>query len=535
MIQHNIMDNSLKINFSLSQEWLNEKECVVFGVFEGEELPCGLGFKKETVEKEAGKLFPIFAKIKKHFSHGDFKAKLGELAVLYPNDIVYKRIILCGLGEKEKLTAEGLRQAASSAINAAEQLNASRISFTLFGAPTQTAGERLRYIFEGASLGSYKFYGYKSKPESEERKAKNELKEIEFLLPEIIEARDAEKYQNDLTRHIIMSEAVYFARDLTNQPASVVTPTFIVETAEKLSKEIKGVEFRSFGAKELAEMGMGGILEVGKGSAHEPRMAVLTYCSPDSPQTDSKENKAFDAVIVGKGVSFDSGGISLKPSEKMDEMKMDMAGAAAVLGAFLAIAKMGLPVNIAAVAPIVENMPGRNAYRPGDIIKTASGKTIEVLSTDAEGRIILADALHYAVSQFKPKYVVDLATLTGACVVALGHHYAGLFSDDDELSDLLTKAGDETGEKLWAMPFDECYKKQIESDIADVKNVGSGGRKGDAVSAAMFLKEFVGGHKGYAHIDIAGTAMLPERQGYKTKGGSGFGARLLVEFIKNLK
>ena len=196
---------------------------------------------------------------------------------------------------------------------------------------------------------------------------------------------------------------------------------------------------------------------------------------------------------------------------------MDMAGAAAVLGAFFAIAKMGLPVNIAAVVPIVENMPGRNAYRPGDIIKTASGKTIEVLSTDAEGRVILADALHYAVSQFKPKYIVDLATLTGACIVALGHHYAGLFSDDDELSDLLIKAGDETGEKLWAMPFDECYRKQIESDIADVKNVGSGGRKGDAVSAAMFLKEFVGGHKGYAHIDIAGTAMLPERQGYKTK------------------
>ncbi len=524
----------MKIKFSLSQEWLNEKECVVFGVFEGEELPCGLGFKKETVEKEAGKLFPIFAKVKKHFSHGDFKAKLGELAVLYPDDIVYKRIILCGLGAKEKLNSEELRQAANSAVNAAEQLNAGKISFTLFGAPAQTAGERLRYIFEGASLGVYKFHGYKSKPESEKQQAKNELKEIEFLLPEIIEAEDVEKHQSDLARHIIMSEAVYFARNLTNQPASIVTPTFMIEAVEKLSGEIKGVEFKSFGAKELAEMGMGGILEVGKGSAHEPRMAVLTYYAKEASQTNDAGEKTVDAVIVGKGVSFDSGGISLKPSDKMDEMKMDMAGAAAVLGAFFAIAKMGLPVNIAAVVPIVENMPGRNAYRPGDIIKTASGKTIEVLSTDAEGRVILADALHYAVSQFKPKYIVDLATLTGACIVALGHHYAGLFSDDDELSDLLIKAGDETGEKLWAMPFDECYRKQIESDIADVKNVGSGGRKGDAVSAAMFLKEFVGGHKGYAHIDIAGTAMLPERQGYKTKGGSGFGVRLLIDFAEKL-
>ena len=524
----------MKIKFSLSQEWLNEKECVVFGVFEGEELPCGLGFKKETVEKEAGKLFPIFAKVKKHFSHGDFKAKLGELAVLYPDDIVYKRIILCGLGAKEKLGAEELRQAANSAVNAAEQLNAGKISFTLFGAPAQTAGERLRYIFEGASLGVYKFHGYKSKPESEKQQAKNELKEIEFLLPEIIEAEDVEKHQSDLARHIIMSEAVYFARNLTNQPASIVTPTFMIEAVEKLSGEIKGVEFKSFGAKELAEMGMGGILEVGKGSAHEPRMAVLTYYAKEASQTNDAGEKTVDAVIVGKGVSFDSGGISLKPSDKMDEMKMDMAGAAAVLCAFFAIAKMGLPVNIAAVVPIVENMPGRNAYRPGDIIKTASGKTIEVLSTDAEGRVILADALHYAVSQFKPKYIVDLATLTGACIVALGHHYAGLFSDDDELSDLLIKAGDETGEKLWAMPFDECYRKQIESDIADVKNVGSGGRKGDAVSAAMFLKEFVGGHKGYAHIDIAGTAMLPERQGYKTKGGSGFGVRLLIYFAEKL-
>lgn len=532
MVKCGSMDDSLKVKFLLSQEWLKEKECVVFGVFEGEEIPCGLGFKKETAEKEAEKLFPIFAKVKKHFSHGDFKGKAGELAILYPDRVIYKRIILCGLGKKEKLGAEELRQTASAAVNLAEQLNTEKISFTLFGAPNQSAKERLKYIFEGVSLGLYKFDAYKAKLSDGEEKGrkKRKLSEIEFLLPEIIEAAEAEKYKNDLGENILLAEAVYFVRDLTNQPASIASPAYLSEAAEKMSREMNGAEFKLFGKKELAEAGMNGILEVGKGSAHEPRMVVLSY-RPES-QNETGEKRGFDLVIVGKGVCFDSGGISLKPSEKMDEMKMDMAGAAAVMGAFFAAVKLKLPLNLAAVIPIVENMPSSQAYRPGDIIKTASGKTVEVLNTDAEGRIILADALHYAVSQFKPKYVVDLATLTSTCVIALGYHYAGLFCDDDELSNLLIDAGNEAGEKLWAMPLDECYKKQIESEIADLKNVGSGGRNAGSITAALFLKEFVGECKGYAHIDIAGTATLPERQGYKTKGGSGFGTRLMVEFMK---
>jgi len=331
---------------------------------------------------------------------------------------------------------------------------------------------------------------------------------------------------NEVLKRLKVLEAVYFARNLVNQPASMVNPEFLAKTAEIMSKKFENIEFRLLDKSGLKEMGMNGILTVGSGSASEPKMIVLRY----NGAGEGKETVA----LVGKGVCFDSGGISLKPSEKMDEMKMDMAGAAAVLATFLAAVELELPVNLAAAIPLVENMPGSKSYRPGDIIKTASGKTVEVLNTDAEGRIILADALHYAASQFKPRYIVDLATLTGACVIALGHHYAGLFSDDDDLAKMLIDAGMQTGEKLWALPLDVCYKKQIESDIADLRNVGKNGKTAGTITAALFLKEFIGEHKGYAHIDIAGTAMLPEKQGYKSKGGSGFGVRLLVEFIKEL-
>ncbi|MEK7493812.1 MAG: aminopeptidase, partial [Patescibacteria group bacterium] len=231
-------------------------------------------------------------------------------------------------------------------------------------------------------------------------------------------------------------------------------------------------------------------------------------------------------------VCFDSGGISIKPSESMDEMKMDMAGAAAVMASFFTASRLGLPMNIVAVIPAVENMPSAKAYKPGDIIKTASGKTIEVLNTDAEGRIILADALHFAVSEFKPTYLIDLATLTGACAAAFGSHYAAMLGNNDELMSMLTDASEKTGEKIWALPMDDCYKKQIESEIADVKNTG--GKTAGAITAALFLKEFIGDHKAYAHIDIAGTAILSEKNHYKPKGGSGFGVRLLVEFLEHL-
>lgn len=517
------MDNSLKAAFLLNQNWIAEKKAVVFGVFEGEEIPCGLGFKKETAEKEAETLFPIFLRIKKHFAHKDFSGKFGEVAVLYPDDTLYKRVILCGLGKKEELDLDKIRQVASAAIAAAEKLHVHKISFTLFGAPAQSAQERLRAIFEGAALSLYKFDAYKTKPK-DEIIPKAVISEVEFLLPEIIPEEEIVQWQKNLDGYVVLAEAVYFARNLTNQPASVMTPRFFAETADALGKNYQNVAYTVFKKKELAEMGMNGVLAVGGGSDNEPHMVVLEYKSivDDAPTV----------ALVGKGVCFDSGGISIKPSDNMDEMKMDMAGAATVMAIVLTAAKLALPVNVVGIMPLVENLPGPKAYRPGDIIKSASGKTIEVLNTDAEGRIILADALHYAVSQFKPVHVIDLATLTGAAVVALGSHYAALLSNDNALAAMLSKSGETTGEKVWRLPLDEAYKKQIESDIADVKNIGD--RGAGTITAGMFLKEFIGDHQSWAHIDIAGTAMLSEKFSYRPKGGSGFGVRLLVDFLERL-
>ncbi len=520
------MDNSLNVKFSLNQNWISEKKAVVFGIFEGEEIPSGLGFKKETAEKNAEALFPIFLSIKKHFAHKDFSGKFGEIAVLYPDGIIYKRIILCGLGKKEELHADKLRNAASLAVGAAEKLHVHKISFTLFGAPRQSAEDRLRCIFEGIALSLYKFDAYKTKPKDDPA-PKAVITDVEFLLPEIIEDKDIAVWQKNLDKHVTIAEAVYFARNLTNQPASVVTPKFLAETAEALSKQYRNVTCKIFHKKELAEMGMNGILAVGAGSDNEPALIVLEY---EPVSVDAKDKKTV--ALVGKGVCFDSGGISLKPSENMEEMKMDMAGAAAVMATFFAAARMELPVPLACVIPAVENLPSSKSYRPGDIVKTASGKTIEVQNTDAEGRIILADALHFAVSQFKPTHVIDLATLTGACVVALGSHYAALLSNDDALAAALAASGAKTDEKVWRMPLDDAYKKQIESEIADVKNIG--GKSAAAITAGMFLKEFIGDHKSWAHIDIAGTAMLSEKNTYRPKGGSGFGVRLLMEFLENL-
>jgi len=518
------MDNSLTVGFSLSQDWIADKEAVVFGVFEGEDIPCGLGFKKETAEREARHLFPVFSAVKHYCSHKDFLGKLGETTVLYPENVLYKRVILCGLGKKDELDVEKLRSAAAGAAALVKKMNVGKISFTLFGAPAQDATARLRAIFEGVALGLYSFDAYKKEKEDAQQKIKK-TEAVEFLLPEIMEESEVAEEKNKLEKYIAIAEAVYFARNLANHPASVVTPKFLAETAEALSKQYEGVVCEIFDKQKLAELGMNGILAVGGGSAHEPVLIELVYKTP--------EENAPTVALVGKGVCFDSGGISLKPSDGMDEMKMDMAGAAAVLGAFFTAVKSKLPVNLVTLVPAVENMPSSKSYRPGDIVKTMSGKTIEVANTDAEGRIILADALYYAVAKHNPTHLVDLATLTGACVGALGNHYAAVLGNDDALIRRLIEAGASTGEKLWMMPLDDVYKKQIESAVADVKNIGQKNNAG-AITAALFLKEFIGDHKSFAHIDIAGTAMLSEAHSYRNKGGTGFGARLLMEFLENL-
>jgi leucyl aminopeptidase len=309
-------------------------------------------------------------------------------------------------------------------------------------------------------------------------------------------------------------------RDLSNAPGNERTPTRIGQRAEEVAKA-HGLKCTVYDKRAIEKMKMGGLLAVNKGSHEEPRFIVLEY-HPRRAKTH--------VALVGKGITFDSGGISIKPADKMEEMKFDMCGAAAVIGTMQAAAMLGLEVRITGVIASTENLPGGAAYKPGDIIRTMSGKTIEIVNTDAEGRVILADALHYA-SQQKPDHILDYATLTGACVVALGSEAAGLFSNNDELAQKLIACGEETGERIWRLPEWDEYKELIRSDWADVKN--SGGRWGGAISAALFLKEFVD-CPSWAHFDIAGTAYAEHETARESRGATGAGVRLTLKFLESL-
>jgi leucyl aminopeptidase len=310
------------------------------------------------------------------------------------------------------------------------------------------------------------------------------------------------------------------ARNLANAPGNELYPETLAEKARNLGSEF-GFDVTVLEEPELKDLGMGGILGVAQGSSRSPRLIILEY----------GKSSGKPVVLVGKGVTFDSGGISIKPSANMAEMKMDMSGAAAVIGTFEAVARLKLPVRIVGLIPAVENMPSGSSLRPGDILRHYGGKTSEVDNTDAEGRLILADALGYA-SQFKPAAVVDLATLTGACVVALGHQASGMMGNDAPLMARLKAAGEETYERVWELPMFDEYEKLIKSDVADVKNVG--GRWAGAITAAWFLKKFTGTYR-WAHLDIAGTAILEDASEYHQRGGSGVGVRLLTEFLRRWK
>ncbi len=512
--------DSVNIKFILNNDWFVSRDALVFGVFEGDSGPCGINFKKETIEENFHKVERVFKSIKSHLEQGDFKAKFGEiyLTYLFDDRSIAKRVAIIGLGKKADFTEEKLRQAGSKIAQYMRDLGLNNFTTTIFGSPQMDAKIRFKSIIEGVALGLYKFDRYKSQPANGDEK---KISEVEFLFPENIEINQPE-WEDELNKSLSIISAVYLSRNLANNPASVVTPKFLAQTARNISKSSAAFTCEIFGEEDLEKNKMNAILDVGRGSDCESHLIILNY-KPANAQNQKP------IVLVGKGVCFDSGGISIKPSDNMDEMKMDMSGAATVLAVMKAAADLKLPIHIAGVIPAVENIPGPKSYKPGDIIRTYSGKTIEVLNTDAEGRIILADALSYAVKKLQPELMIDLATLTGACVVALGYHYAAILGNDEKLVSDLIEAGKKTNEKIWPLPLDDDFKKQIESEIADMRNIG--GRPGGTITAAMFLKEFVG-NTPWAHIDIAGTAILNERKPYAAKGGSGFGVRLLLEFLE---
>jgi leucyl aminopeptidase len=475
---------------------------------------CFVHEDKGTFDRETKEINSRFKNLlSASLDSGDFKAKTGESLVIYVGKkFPTSRLVLVGLGERSKFDLERCRRAAAAGAKLGRALRAKTIAFWM-SADLRVQADTLTAFAEGAYLSLYQYDKYLTKKKDDVPMPD----EITFCSGEPSVVSIGEKV---LGRAKVLCEATCLARDLENAPGNELYPETLARVA-KDSAERSGFTISVLDEIEIKELGMGGILGVSQGSARPPRFIILEYGN----------KKAKPVVLVGKGVTFDSGGISIKPSAGMAEMKMDMSGAAAVIGAFEAVSRLKLPVHIVGLIPSVENMPSGSSMRPGDILRHHNGKTSEVDNTDAEGRLILADALSYA-EKFKPAAVIDLATLTGAVVVALGHYATGMMGNDDELMKKLKIAGEKTYERVWRLPMFEEYEKLIKSDVADVKNVG--GRWGGAITAAWFLKKFIGSYK-WVHLDIAGTAILEENLDYTPKGGSGVGVRLLTEFLKDWK
>jgi leucyl aminopeptidase len=458
-------------------------------------------------------------KLQSAISLKDFSAKEGETLSIYTEGaIASPRLLLIGLGETEKVTLEKLRRASAAATKAAQSMKVGSLGtefppLTLLPISLNTSSADIaQAMVEGVILSVYKYDKYLTPTD--------EKKKLESLTLFTSDKKNSIEIQRGVKNGEIISAAVCHARDLQNAPSNEIYPETLSFDVQQTAHKY-GFKATVFDLRKIESLKMGGILAVGKGSTHPPRFIILEH-------TPAKRNGGT-VVLVGKGVTFDSGGISIKPAANMAEMKMDMSGAAAVVGAFQAIGELKLPVHVVGLIPSVENMPSGTSVKPGDIVRHFNGKTSEVDNTDAEGRLILADALGYA-SKFEPEVVVDLATLTGACVVALGHLATGMMGNDQRTMDDLKAAGEKTYERVWQLPMFDEYEKLIKSDVADVKNTG--GRWAGAITAGWFLKKFIGTYK-WVHLDIAGTAILEENMDYAPKGGSGVGVRLLVEFLKN--
>jgi len=451
----------------------------------------------------------------------DFKGKDGTGAVVYGNGkIGAKRILLVGLGEKKKATLDTVRKAAAYAANKAVDMKAENLGLALHRPfEGQFASAAMgRVITEGVYFGGYRYDEYITTGENGRRgKLKAELVEPDKA--------KLKKLNEGLSKGIIIGQAQSLARTLSNRPGNIINPPELAAIAKRMVKGIKGLSCTVFDEKQLKAKKMGGILAVGAGSKTPPRMIVLKY----SP-AGSRARKLPTISLVGKAITFDSGGISIKPSADMDQMKLDKSGGIAVLCTMKAAAELKLPINIYGLIPSAENMPSGTSYRPGDIVTTFSGKTVEILNTDAEGRMILCDAISYAVKQ-KCDIIVDIATLTGACIVALGKFMAGLMGNDEDLIKQMQKASEESGEKVWTMPSGEEYAKEMKSKIADLKNTG--GRWGGACTAAAFLRQFVDDKK-WAHLDIAGMDLFEKATEFSAEGSSGYGVRLLTTYLMNL-
>jgi len=475
----------------------------IVNLFEGVEHPGGA---TGAVDQALGGV------IIKLIAEGEIKGKLNEITLIHTlGKMEAERVVVLGLGKQEKFTLDSIRAAMAEACKFLRKLGVKQAATIVHGAGIggMEAGKAAQALTEGSILGLYTFRKHITR--------EPEHGEIEELL--IVE-RDGSKHaalEQGVNRGRILAEATNCARDMINEPANYMTPSDMAEIARNMAAKY-GLEFTVLDREEMKNLGMGALLGVAQGSKQSPKFIIISYVGGDS----SKKTLG----LLGKGLTFDSGGISIKPSEGMDEMKGDMAGGAAVIAAIRAIAEFKAKINVTGLIPATENLPGGAALKPGDVLKAMNGKTIEVVNTDAEGRLILADALCYA-RKLGLSPLVDVATLTGACHVALGDVCTGAFGNNQETIAKVIKAGEESGEKIWQLPMFDEYKEQNKSDVADIKN--SGGRWGGAITAAQFLAEF-SQDTPWTHLDIAGTSFSSKERAYTLKGATGVAVRTLVNF-----
>ena len=476
---------------------------VIVNLFEGVERPGGAtGAVDQALDGAIAQLI----------REGEIKGKKGENTLIHTfGKIGPSRVLVAGLGRAESFTQETIRAVTASSCRHLRKLGLERVATIAHGSGIAGLDARSsgQAIAEGSILGLYRFRNYVTK-------ADNSVGELNELL--IVE-RDSGKLvelEKGVELGRIMAEAAVLARDMINEPANVLTPTRMEEIALQVAEE-ECLEITVLGREHMEELGMGALLGVASGSDQPPKLIVLRY-------SGDPENADRRLGFIGKGITFDTGGISIKPAGGMEDMKGDMAGGASVIGAMKAIGRLKPRINVTGMIAATENMPGGSAQRPGDVVRSMSGKTIEVINTDAEGRLVLADALYYA-RQMGVTHIVDVATLTGAVVVALGHACSGVMGNNQELIDQVVVAGKSTGERIWQLPMYDDYKDQIKSNVADIKNTG--GRPAGSITAAQFLAEFTGDVP-WAHLDIAGTYFSDKEKGYVVKGGTGVPTRTLI-------
>ena len=477
--------------------------CVLVGIFEDGKFSDAA----QALDKASGHY------ISDIIARGDMTGKVASTLLLHkvPN-ITSERVILLGLGKRTDLDSKQFRDCARAAIRTLQSTNAKDANLFLAELPVKGRDSAwcIQQFVLAAYEASYRCDSLKSKPE----KSKHALQKIQFGL---FSSKSTTALETALTQSVAIAKGIELTKNLGNLPGNICTPSYLAQQATGLAKLHKSIKTTVLDEKDMKKLGMGSLLAVTQGSAEPAKLITMEYHGADKKQKP--------IVLVGKGVTFDSGGISLKPGAEMDEMKYDMCGAASVLGTVQAIAEMGLKINVVGIIPSCDNMPSGNAVKPGDIVTSMSGLTIEILNTDAEGRLILCDALTYA-AKFEPDTVIDIATLTGACIIALGHVASGLYSNEDKLAKELLTASEQSQDKAWHMPLWDDYQPQLDSNFADMQNIG--GRAGGSITAACFLSRFTKEYR-WAHLDIAGTAW----KSGKDKGATGRPVPLLTQYLIN--